>query len=539
MAVPEEESEKIIARLEREILKLREDTRQSDQLQQLWHDSKLQLRETRSELLKAKRRLEKSGIREWKILQNLPEGVLVTDSDGNILKVNQRFTDFFGYSYKEVKGKNPRLLKSSRHDSAFYETMWSEIRQRRVWQGEIWNLSKGGEVCNHALSISAIEDDTGAISHYTGVYTDINERLEQEEKLKLAKEKAENATRLKDNFVNLVAHDLRSPFAGILGALRFLKGDAGEPISGVRLDMIDAALENGEQLVRMIDGLLNISMLQTGKITPLRKFVDGHVVANNALGAFRHMAKSKGVALVNDVPEGMRIYVDPILFGEVVMNLVSNGVKFSSEGDTVRIYVPGGDGVALAVGDTGMGVNESFLPNLFRHDVKTSAPGSIGEKGTGLGLSYCRDIVEAHKGEISVNSVPGKGSDFTVTLPLIRPAILIVDDERVIRSVLKKRLDGLDVELIEARNGKEAMEKLATNKIDLVFTDLMMPVMDGFELLEELKRNEKTKELPVIVGTADHKVATREKVFRLGADDFVNKPFIVEDLIPRVRKFVV
>ncbi|MBI5816244.1 MAG: response regulator [Nitrospinae bacterium] len=367
---------------------------------------------------------------------------------------------------------------------------------------------------------------------------DITEIKLAEKELRAAKDEAEAATRLKDKFVSLVAHDLKSPLASIIGLLGLLGRDEASKLSGKDAEILRHVNSSGGRMVKMISELLDISRLQTGKIKPERKFIDANVEVSYVLGKVGSLAEGKGVKIMNEVPPGMRLYTDFELFGEVIQNLVTNAVKFSRKGDTVRIFTPEGRECSIAVADNGTGINKAMLPVLFRHDEKTSTPGTDGEMGTGFGLPLSHDIMKALGGSLTAESEEGKGSVFYADLPMVRPRVLIVDDEAAIRMVLRLLLSRIYVDTMEAENANQALSILEKEQVHLLIFDVMMPGMDGFEMLKRIKGMPHLKDIPVIMITADTDTKKRETAFRLGADDFVNKPLTPEDLIPRVKRFL-
>jgi len=363
------------------------------------------------------------------------------------------------------------------------------------------------------------------------------ERKQAENELRMAKEKAEKATKLKDKFVSMVSHDLKSPFNSIVGFLRLMEGDQDNPLYPSHKEMIDDILENCDGMLQMIDELLNINKLQTGKIQPKLKFHDARSLIESAIHRVRFLAENKKIELNNKVPDNARLYADWDLYSEVILNLVTNSIKFSNVGDSISLYIPEGKTTTIAVKDTGVGIKEILIPKLFKYEEKTSFPGTAGETGSGYGLPFCKDIMDVHGGDLRVDSVEGQGTTFFVELPSVRPVILIVDDETSTRQIVRKYLETLDVDIIEAVDGKNALDVLQSTEPHMVITDLNMPNLDGFGLLEEIRNNPKTKHLPVLVltwGTME----MCEKAIRMGADDYISKPLEPHEFIPRVRKFI-
>ena len=168
----------------------------------------------------------------------------------------------------------------------------------------------------------------------------------------------------------------------------------------------------------------------------------------------------------------------------------------------------------------------------------TSTEGTEGEKGTGLGLPFSYNIMEAHSGSLRMESVEGEGCVFYAQLPDVQPQVLLVDDDKHVRLQFKVEMEQSKLNIMEAENGEEALMLLERTVPHLILTDIIMPKMDGFEFLKRVKENIKTKSIPVIVFTGETGIHEREKAFQNGAVDFINKPFVFDDLIPRVRRFV-
>ena len=352
-----------------------------------------------------------------------------------------------------------------------------------------------------------------------------------------AKRKAEEASVLKDKFVSLVAHDLRNPLTTLLGALELaLRDDAvlASPRLGERLER---AVLGAKQMEGTIREVLDISRLKTGKVRPRPRFFSARAALEAAVAGVAALADGKQVVINNRVAADHRLFGDPVLIREVLQNLLSNAVKFSRPGGVVDLYVEeDGAGGEIAVRDDGVGIDVELLPKLFRLEEKVSTAGTAGESGIGFGLPLSHDIMSAHGGALRVESALGAGSTFYLTLPDIRPRVMLVEDSLSARMKFRDYLKELRVEVAEAGDGVEALERLELVRPHLILTDLHMPGMDGFELLGQLKRHPVWAQVPVIVITSDGEIATRDRVFRLGAADFVTKPVVANDFIPRLRR---
>ncbi|VAX26005.1 response regulator receiver modulated diguanylate cyclase/phosphodiesterase with PAS/PAC sensor(s) [hydrothermal vent metagenome] len=364
------------------------------------------------------------------------------------------------------------------------------------------------------------------------------ERKQVEREAQEAKEKAENATRLKDKFVSLVAHDLRSPLASNIGLLNFLKNESKRPNPEKRDHILDQLIEINTRMSHLIDGLLDITRLQTGKITPKFKFLDARKVAVQAIFGLNFIAGEKGIDLKVEIKKGSRIYADPNLFMEVEQNIVSNSIKFSNPGDIVTIYIPEDKPTTIAIKDTGVGIEEDILKDIFRHEIKTTRDGTNGEKGTGLGLPYCADIMAAHRGTLTVESEVGKGSVFYAGLPQVTPHALVVHTSEATGRAIKSMLEKINVFVMEAGDEKEALEAIDKKIPDIVIMDITNPGMEGAALFKKIKSIPVSQEAPVIVICSLSENDVHDKLVRLGADDFLSKQLVSEELIPKVRKLI-
>ena len=361
---------------------------------------------------------------------------------------------------------------------------------------------------------------------------------ERTAELRQAKEEAERATRLKDKFVSLVAHDLRGPFTTILGFLELLGKDKNNPLSKKQKVFLGWVVETSQRMLRMIDEILDISRIKTGKIAPKPRFINARFLSEQALDNITPLAVKKGIRIDNLLSEQVRLHADPSLLGEVLQNLLSNAVKFCRKGDRITIFQPDDEPTTLAVADTGVGIRKKDQDRIFHLEERVSTPGTAGEPGTGFGLPFSNELVLAHGGSLTFTSKEGKGSTFFIRLPLVSPRVLVVDDDTDFRQLLRQHLSREQVSVCEAGDGPTALGLLQEQEHHLVICDVQMPGMDGFEILKHMRENATTRTIPVILVTGDETIATREKAFQTGANDFVTKPFALHDFLPRVKRFL-
>jgi signal transduction histidine kinase/ActR/RegA family two-component response regulator len=372
------------------------------------------------------------------------------------------------------------------------------------------------------------------------------ERLrESERNLNAALEQAVNATQLKDKFVSLVSHDLRSPLSGVKGMIDILRAtDRYQLSESDRKNSLEKIHNSLAGLIELINRLLDISRLQTGSIEPHRRLLFADKLVSDQIDRIRILADRKGIIIHNDIPYHHRILADTELFGEVIYNLLINAVKFTNNGDTITVFIPQGRPSAVAVADNGPGVRKEFLPDLFRHEVKTSSRGTIGEVGTGLGLPYCYDIMRAHGGTLTVESDTDRGSTFYATLPGSKPVILLVDDQEFHREIFRASLSAIEeVAFAEAADGIEALQALHDCSPKLIVTDIQMPNMDGLQLIKTVRSDAKFNSIPILATSACDTdglggSGPGEEALALGADAYLSKPILSETLLQVARSLI-
>ena len=345
----------------------------------------------------------------------------------------------------------------------------------------------------------------------------LEQRVEERTReLKAAKEQAESANRLKDLFVRLVSHDLRSPLTSIMaGAQRLPPAPAAQGIHAT-----------AQSLVKTIDRLLDLDYLSSGRLALRRTWVDSRHLAERQVALLKSLAQVRGIALTNEVPAGSRLFVDQTLLGEVLGNLIGNALKFCRPGDAVRLQLHE-DGCSLVVRDTGPGFD-------------AAAPEA---KGHGLGLRYAREILVAHGGDLVVSS-GADGSCLTLQLPPVGPVVLLVDDQPVQRdfvmSVLEREVPRCQV--AQAANGLEAMRMLEQVKPDIAITDIQMPGMDGLTWVRALREDQRWQSLPVLVISTPSAEQPAEDLLRqslaAGADAFLPKPLVANVLARQVQSLL-
>lgn len=372
------------------------------------------------------------------------------------------------------------------------------------------------------------------------------EVAERTNELRQQKERAEQATQLKDNYVTLVSHDLRSPLASVLSMVRFLKTDINKPsVAETVPALLGKAHLSLEAMLHMIDQLLDISRLQSGAHELRLRYVAVHGLADAKIGLLSQMAADKNITIHNALPVDMRIVGDLHLIGEVIANLLSNAVKFTSAGGHVRLFAPSEIAAVIAVEDDGMGIAPALIPRLFTHAIKSMSHGTAGEKGSGLGLPYSMDIMRVHGGNITVEQKPSGGTIIFLSFPRTVRTVMVVDDQEIYRRIVRQMLSRFtSITIVEANDGRDALEQMGGHLPELVISDIQMPNMDGMELLASLREKTNGQHIPVLLMSAhfssegEFDAAKREKAEKLGVANFIAKPLIEADVLALVRKLL-
>jgi signal transduction histidine kinase/CheY-like chemotaxis protein len=382
--------------------------------------------------------------------------------------------------------------------------------------------------------------------------------------------------RAKTAFFSDVSHELRTPLTLLLGPISDVLADAAAPLPAAAREQLTLAMRNGQRLQRLVNDLMDFASIEAGRATAVRVETDLASFTAELAGVLRAAAERAGLRLTVDCPPLSRpVYVDPRMWEKVVLNLLSNAVKYTFVGEITVLLRETDDGVALTVSDTGIGIPAPELPLVF--DRFHRVPGSLGRhrEGTGIGLALVRELVGLHGGSVAVASEPGHGSTFTVTVPFGAPdaegdaaapvvpseaargtaeaweedvapreqpaapagataTVLVVDDNADMRTYLTRLLAPL-WRVRTCANGQEALAAIAQERPDVVLTDVMMPRVDGFELLRRLRADAATRSIPVIMLTARAGQEAAVEGFAAGVDDYLAKPFQAAELLARVR----
>lgn len=499
-----------------------------------------------SEIVEAERRLrrrnrELENLRSTSsaMLNSAGEALILISPQHTILRINDRFAEFFGVQPQQVidrpmKHYGELLDRIFVDPDAFRRVLYATIDDPEAQDtGQIaqqWPVARELEFVTRPVSTSGGE--------YLGrlfAFRDVTHEREVD--------------RMKTEFVSLVSHELRTPLTSIKGYVDLLlEGEVGE-LTAEQGEFLQIVGSNADRLVALIGDLLDISRIESGKIDLTMTANDVRTVLDGLAMSFRPQLESRHQALVLEVPADIPpVAADTARLNQILSNLLSNAHKYSPPGSQITVRVGHlDDRISIAVRDQGVGMNEEELGKLFTRFYRARNRATEEAGGTGLGLAITRSLVELQGGSIGVESTPGQGSVFTISLPVanLAPAvpapveeaghttgcILIVEDEPDIARLIRRYLERAGFQVKTTDRASAALEMARSTSFDLITLDVRLPDSDGFTVLEALKADEATRDIPVMMLSM---LPDEGEGRRLGAVDYLVKPIQEHTLVAHI-----
>jgi PAS domain S-box-containing protein len=454
--------------------------------------------------------LKASEERYRDLFENANDGIYILDRAGRIVSFNRKAEEITGYTVEEVRGQSYTLLVSSGPERKKARRAFLKNMRGQPDKTELTIIRKDGREVILELSTRPIWQG-GQIVGIQGIARDITERKELE--------------RLKSDFISTVSHELRTPLTSIKGYVDLvLAGDVG-PLTPEQKEFLTIVSQNTTRLTELINDLLEIERLESGRIEFEFDELDLAEVLENVARSLHVNAEQKGLEFLTEIPSGLKVRGDRDRLTQVFLNLLSNAIKYTPAGTVELRAHQEDDAVVVEVRDTGIGLSESDLQKLFQKFFRSDNPYVRKVGGTGLGLSIAKAIVERHGGTITVTSQLGQGSTFTVRLPALarpeRPLVLVIEDEVAIARLIAKYIEKMGYRAVTAYSAREGFDQAVRLKPDLITLDVLMPDLDGFALIQQLKAHPETAHIPVIFLSI---VQDRQQGLRLGASAFLTKP---------------
>jgi len=505
--------------------------------------------------------------RLYQSIQQSPVSVMISDTDGKIIYVNQKYLDLGGLKRNEVIGAISPLFKFGGPTEQNLNNLHQALTSGVEWQGEMPNHQKDGKLFWELVTISPVKNEKGEITHFISVNEDITERKKMEEDLLKAKEKAEESDRLKTAFLANMSHEIRTPMNAIIGFTEMLYDD--KVVDNERKKYSKLIIDNGRKLLGIIDDIIDIAKIETGQqmINPGRcsanKIIFDHYYSFRELRS--KFAKEHIEITVKQYLKDKNFVFESDLqrINQIISNLMSNALKYTLEGTIELGYKIRSEDekkvIDFYVKDTGVGIKEDNLSKIFDHFRQLDESSTRAFGGTGLGLAISLNLAKLLGGNIEVESEYGKGSTFHLLLPLTeivddyfepekpetpikaedwsKKEILIAEDEDSNFHLLEIILRKSKVKIVRAYNGKEAIDFIRGGKVvDLILMDVRMPLMDGYEATTLIKKIH--PDLPIIIQTAYALSGDRKISLESGCDDYISKPIRKSELLEVMGKYL-
>ncbi|WP_404383812.1 ATP-binding protein [Caenispirillum salinarum] len=358
----------------------------------------------------------------YKVLESIPVSIAITDTRGRIEFVNPRFGEMTGYAPSEAVGRTPSLLKSGRTAASTYETLWQTVLDGSQWRGELLNRRKDGDLFWEYEVITPLRDSRGRIVRFFVLGEDVTHIKENEERLRLALDAAEEANRVKSNFLASMSHELRTPLNAIIGYSELLTMGIDGPLPERYAGYANDIHYSGKHLLDLINNLLDLSKIEAGQMDLDESETRLQDIVDTAASLVQEPAERAHVPLNVALPDTLPLVrVDPLRVRQVLINLLSNAIKYSAPGSPVTVSARAdAGGLALTVEDQGAGIPEEDMERVLQPFGQARSALVRKKEGTGLGLPICKQFIEMHGGTLVLDSRLGEGTRVTVRLPATR-----------------------------------------------------------------------------------------------------------------------
>ena len=519
------------------------------------------LEEEKSKLETAKSIAEDNEARFRELTELLPETVYEIDSNYKLHFVNKSGLNKFQLTKTDFKkginlfdcfipGDHERLKKSIKQN----------LKGIKISGNTYTAVKKDGSTFPVLIHTNTIRRER-KITGLRGILTDISE-LRKSEKLKNEVRIAERTAKLKEQFLANMSHEMRTPMTGIIGMTEFLMDTN---LNKQQEEYVNIIKNSSESLLFLINDILDISKIEQGKMGLIPETINVTDTLNNVVNIFSGPIKQKGLKLITDYdkifPEF--IFIDENRFKQVVSNLLSNAVKYTKAGSIkIKLIAKSleNDMVSgkINVIDSGIGISQENLDRIFEMFSRVDDSYTRKTEGTGLGLHISKQLAKLMDGDLGVESIEGKGSNFWFTfkaqikknvkkekarekldyneISSLKLSILLAEDKLVNQQVVSMMLQNAGCTVTIANNGKEVLEKFQENTYDIIFMDIMMPEMDGITAMNQLRTLH--SKLPPVIGLSAHAMqGDAEKFINLGMDDYIEKPVKKETLLRKLKKW--
>jgi PAS domain S-box-containing protein len=503
-----------------------------------------------TERKQAEEELRQAEERMRSVVDHVIDGIITIDERGRIESFNPAAEKLFGYARADVIDKNVNVLMPEpyrgQHDG--YVSNYLQTGQAKIigLGREVVGKRKDGSTFPMELAVSEFRIENRR--YFTGIVRDITERKQLEQELRQRLAELAEADRQKNEFLAMLAHELRNPMAPMRNALHLMKvPGVDEEMTGQARSMMERQLD---QLVRLVDDLLDISRIIRGKIELHKEVLDVAAAVMRAVETAQPVIEAQGHGLSMELPDKpIWVEADLIRLSQVIANLLTNAAKYTDQAGRILLTARAEDGEAVVrVEDTGIGIAQEMLPKIFDLFVQGDRSLARSQGGLGIGLTLVKRLVEMHGGSVSALSAGvGQGSEFVIRLPIasvrqphptgglrylprphvtdaLRRRVLVVDDNvdaaESIAMIL--RLSGYDVRCVY--DGPSVLEAARGYRPDIVVLDIGLPGMSGYEVAQQLRHQPDFQRIPLIAVTGYGQEEDRRRSMEAGFDFHLTKP---------------
>ncbi|HOW67087.1 MAG TPA: CHASE domain-containing protein [Candidatus Paceibacterota bacterium] len=515
---------------------------------------------------RAEQALEQERFLMNMLIDHVPDRIYFKDAQSRFLRINRALARLFHLADPaEAVGKSDFDYFAHEHAQQAFEDEQRIIRSGQPVIGLVEKESLPDGNVRWALTTKMpLRDKAGCIAGTFGISRDFTDLKQTEEALRQAKEAAEDANRAKSQFLASMSHELRTPLNSVIGFANILLKNKSGNLTSTELNFLERIAANGQHLLGLINEVLDLSKIEARKVEIQRSPVALEVLVRNTVAQEEGLVRDKPIRLLADLPANMApLMTDADKLKQVLINLIGNALKFTESGSvTVRVKTDPAtrEPVQLDVVDTGIGIPHDKLRVIFEAFQQAEAGTARKYGGTGLGLTISQALCRLMGYRIEVTSEPGKGSTFSVyfngtaqepkdrplavhpvkpSLALEPPAefrrklVLVIDDELDSRTLLEHMIEELGCRVITAPTGETGLRMAREFRPQLITVDLMMPRVDGWEVVRLIKADRQLREIPVVVVSM---VAGESRGRILGAVDVLQKPVSHEDLLDVLQR---
>ncbi|TNF34623.1 MAG: PAS domain S-box protein [Gammaproteobacteria bacterium] len=486
------------------------------------------------------------------ILDTTMEGYFAADVNGFVRVANPAFCKLLGYSMDELE--HMHISQFEANEDA--EDVAAHIAKITHYGHDVFDTRhrhKAGHILDVEVSVNLVEI-SGEKMFYAFVH-DISQRKQNEKELTKARDEAQRASLAKSEFLARMSHELRTPMNAILGFTQVMRM---EHITDSQQSYLQEIQDAGNHLLALINDLLDLSRIESGRMALTIQTIDAKSAVDQAVQFVLPVIQKKNINLCNDCQDNMFILADPTRLRQVLVNLLSNAAKYNVDNGLINIncYVLDGRSLRVRIMDTGAGITPENMNKLFQPFERLGAEHSTID-GTGIGLALSQQLTQRMGGELGVNSSPGKGSTFWIDLPLApaqdedskqlinaetakntnKQLVLYIEDNAANLKLVEALFQHHpNMYLLSATTGHEGMELASQYQPDTILLDIHLPDVNGFVILNKLRSDDRTKNIPVIALSADAMPLDVERGLQAGFTDYLTKPIKIDGLITTLEK---